>query len=443
MHGMTGFARQATLLFIALRLGDAVNLAAGLWFVPRYVSPEEIGAVLPLSSFATFLSLPVFALAMTVMKETAWMSARGERGKVKSLLSVVFAAMAALLAAVLAAGTIALPRFLAAMRVSDMSAGMLVVMAAFLGCAAPVYSDALQAMKRFRALGAIEILGALARFAAMALAMPIKPLAGYFAGQAVLPAFRIFMSVLAVRRDLSVPAEPFWNRPAARRMSVAFFAILAYQSAPMLATLVEQSVLRTCCTSADSAGYYMASRFSDILHLLTFPLLLVAFPYTAHAAQNGESTFPYVMRCSATALGAAVSMAVVYLFFGNELMSLMPHGSEYLGYVQYMPWLVAITVLTACQVFYTNAEVSAGRFGFLVWFIPLHAICPAAMGAAARCGLIDSITDVLAWAGAAALLRFVFAASAMLRARQAYTLAPEASCKPNPRRKQLHNSRTL
>ena len=58
-------------------------------------------------------------------------------------------------------------------------------------------------------------------------------------------------------------------------------------------------------------------------------------------------------------------------------------------------------------------------------------------------GLLDSITDVLAWAGAAALLRFVFAASAMLRARQAYTLAPEASCKPNPRRKQLRNSRTL
>ena len=45
---MNGFAKNALLLFVALRVGDFVNVAAGMWFVPRYVSPEDIGAVLPI-----------------------------------------------------------------------------------------------------------------------------------------------------------------------------------------------------------------------------------------------------------------------------------------------------------------------------------------------------------------------------------------------------------
>ena len=281
---MGGFARSAALLFLALRAGDVVSAAADMWFVPRYVSPEDIGAVLPVTSFATFLSLPLFAFAMTVMKESAWLSANGERGKVKSLLLGVFAAAGAILVVVIAAAAAAAPRFLAAMRMSDSAAGILAVSAAFLGCVAPVYTDALQSLKRFRSLAAIEAGGALFRFLVMLATMPFRALAGYFAGQAALPAFRIAGSVIALRRDLAVPPVPFWNRNSARRVSLAFLSVLAYQAFPMAASLVEQSVLRTALPSADSAGYYMVSRFSDMLYYLTFPLMLVMFPFTAEAA---------------------------------------------------------------------------------------------------------------------------------------------------------------
>ena len=106
------FAKSALLMFLAMRVGDVVSLAAGMWFVPRYVSPEDIGAVLPVTSFATFLSLPVFALAMAVMKESAALAAKGERGRVKSLLCGVFVCAAAALVVVLAASALAVPRFL-------------------------------------------------------------------------------------------------------------------------------------------------------------------------------------------------------------------------------------------------------------------------------------------------------------------------------------------
>ncbi len=412
---MDGFAKNALFLFLALRVGDVVNAAAGMWFVPRYISPEEIGAVLPITSFATFLSLPVFAFAMTVMKESACLSSKGERGKVKTLLCGVFVAAAVMMAGALGVSAFLLPRFLSAMRVSDASSGALVVFAAFLGCVAPVYTDALQSLKRFRALAAVEIGGAVVRFAVMLAVMPLRALFGYFAGQAALPAFRILGSVMSLRGELSVKAEPYWNRAAVKRVALAFIATTAYQAAPMAASLVEQTIMRTALPPVDSAGYYMVSRFSDFLYFLTFPLLLVMFPYTASAAQRDASTRTFVLKCSAVTLAAAALMSAVYALFGECLLSLLPHGADYAAYVRYMPLLVGVTALTACQVFVTNAEVSAGRFGFLLWLVPLHVLYPVALWLAAANGLVASLNSVLLWFAGVAAVRFACAALTLRR----------------------------
>jgi O-antigen/teichoic acid export membrane protein len=149
---LKNFIKHAFVLFLALRAGDLVSITAGMWFVPRYVSPEDIGAVLPITSFATFLSLPIFALAMTVMKESACLSSNGERGKIKSLLKGTFLTTTAILGFTLAATALSMPIFLNKMRIDDSLAGFLVVASAFLGCCAPVWTDALQSLKRFNAL---------------------------------------------------------------------------------------------------------------------------------------------------------------------------------------------------------------------------------------------------------------------------------------------------
>ncbi len=402
----SSFWRHALLLFLALRVGDVVNLAAGLWFVPKYVSPKELGAVLPVTTFATFLAMPVFAFAMAVMRESARLSAAGERGRLKSLLGGVFLVIAALAVLTLGCAAVAVPRFLSAMRVPDALAGFFVVAAAFLGCVAPVYADALQSLRKFNALGLVEIVGSVARFAVLALVMPVRAFCGYFAGQVVPPLVRIVGSVLALRRDLAVPAEPYWTAQTVQRLALLFVGILAYQVAPMLAGLAEQSVLRTHLSDFDSAGYYMLTRFSDILLLLTFPLLLVMFPYTANAAQAGKSTRPFVRSCSLVTLGAAALMAVAYAFFGPALLALLPNGADYAALAPYMPTLVLITALTACQTFHTNAEVSAGRFGFLRWFAPLNILYSLALWAFAD--RIDSLAALIGWMAALALLRFAF-----------------------------------
>jgi hypothetical protein len=249
----------------------------------------------------------------------------------------------------------------------------------------------------------------------MFVAMPLKALAGYFAGQAVLPVFRMAGSVFALRRDLAVPSEPFWDRAAIRRVALAFAAILAYQAIPMAASLVEQSILRTSLPSQDSAGYYMVSRFADFLYYLTFPLMLVMFPYTASAAEKGASTAPYIVRCSAVTLAVSFLMAVVYFLFGDSILPLMPNGAAYLDYAGYMPWLVMMNALTSCQVFYANAEVSAGRFGFLWWLAPLHLAYIAFLQLHDVLGIEPTMPLLISCFGVISLLRFVFSAIAVAR----------------------------
>lgn len=407
---MKNFIKHAFVLFLALRAGDLVSITAGMWFVPRYVSPEDIGAVLPITSFATFLSLPIFALAMTVMKESACLSSNGERGKIKSLLKGTFLTTAAILVSTLAATALSMPIFLNKMRIDDSLAGFLVVASAFLGCCAPVWTDALQSLKRFNALAAIEVTGSVFRFTTMVLIMPLKALAGFFAAQASLPAFRIVAGAFALRRDLAVPAEPYWNHASIQRLTQSFLAILAYQGVPLFVSMMEQSLLRSSLPAADSAGYYMITRFSDFLFYLTFPLLLVMFPYTATAAQRGESTAPYVVKCSAATMIAASAMAAVYTLFGTELLALMPNGDNYPTYARYMPYLTLITALTSCQTFFTNAEVSAGRFRFMKWFVPLHCVYAATLYAGIKYGTADSLGRYIAWFAAIAIMRFIFSA---------------------------------
>lgn len=407
---MTAFARQTLLLFFALRLGDAVNLFAGLWLVPKYIAPDTLGAVLPVTSFATTLALPAFAFAFVFMREAVLLASQGAFGRLKSLIRGVFLGSGLFLAAALAFAAAFLPRFLERMRVPDAAAGFLVVAAAFLGCLAPVYTDALNALKRFRALGAIEILSALARLLVLFALLPVRAFAGYFAGGAAQPFTRIACSVIALRRELTVPAEPYWSRPLLARFTRLFIGIAVYQITPMLANLAEQTVLRTLVSDTVSAGYYLATRLSDLLNTVTFPLLLVLFPYAAETAAAGGSPRRLVLKCCAAVLAVAAALALVYAFAGGALLAQLPNGRALSLLAPHLPWLVAINALTACQTICTNAEIAAGRFGFLVWFAPLHLLYPAALLLWARGGA-TSIETLLAWFTGAAALRFAGAAA--------------------------------
>ena len=211
LHARLGdFWWYSLMLFFACRAADVLNAFVGLWLVPKYVAPSELGAVMPLTQFAGFLALPVVVFATTFMKEVTTLAAQGEYGKMKSLMRGVFIGAGAFLVLALAASRLLLPLFLERIRVVEGSLGFLILATAFTGAVAPVYQNALQALKRFKTISLLNIAGAPVRFLAMAAAMPFRALSGYFVGQAAMPGTPISRwtkdsPAMASRLSLEVP----------------------------------------------------------------------------------------------------------------------------------------------------------------------------------------------------------------------------------------------
>ena len=382
---------NSLMLFCAGRAADAMNVFVGLWLVPKYVGIAELGAIQPLTTFATFLALPASVFAMTFMKEVNTLAVHREFGRMKTLIRGVFLGVGAFLVLAIVAARFLMPLFLERIRIVNGSLGVLILAAAFIGCAAPVYTNALQALKRFKAISVISLIGAPVRLVTMLVAMPFRPLSGYFAGQSATPGFSMVASVLCLRRELSVPAEPYWTKPVIRRFAHLFLGMAAYQMSTMLCGLVEATVLRQRLPEVESAAYYMVTRFSDISSFISTTLLVTLFPYTAELAERGKSTRPLVLKSSLVMLCSGVILAAPFAVFGRRILALLPDGESYADFAWAIPWMIGINVLSAIQTFHTNTEASAGRFGFLKWWIPVNLAYLCAMQSVAGYGYFAAV----------------------------------------------------
>ena len=377
LHARLGdFWWYSLMLFCACRAADLLNAFVGLWLVPKYVDPSALGAILPLTNFATFIAIPASAFATVFMKEVNTLALNGERGKIKTLVRGVFMVMAALLLVSAIIAKLALPLFLERMRLAEGMLGFLVIASAFAGCAAPVYSNVLQALKRFKEISFMNILAAPVRFIVMFLTMPFRAVSGYFAGQTAAPMFNIILSVLFLRKDFRVRAEPYWNRSSLKRLSWLFAGVLAYQIFPVMSGLVDATIIRQRLPEVESSAYYMVTRFSEITCFINGTLLAVMFPYTSELAEKGKSTKPLVVKAAIATLVFGAILAAAFAFGGEKLLSLLPNGREYSQFAWAIPCMVMMTTMLAMLSYHTNTEVSAGRFGFLKWWVPFHVVCP-------------------------------------------------------------------
>ena len=380
LHARLGdFWWYSLMLFCACRAADLLNAFVGLWLVPKYVGSAELGAVMPLTHFANFLALPVSIFATTFMKEMTVLATNQEYGKVKSLMRGVFIGAGVFLVLAFIATHFILPAFLERIRVANGSLGIFIIFSAFIGAVSPIYSNALQALKRFKTISFLSIASAPVRFVVMLVAMPFRALSGYFVGQAATPAFSIVASIWSLRRELSVPAVPYWSRQVFKRFSTIFIGIAAYSAAGNVLCLVEQTVLRQRLPDMDSAAYYMATRFSDIANFILFTLLTVLFPFTASLAAEGKSTRPLVVKSSLAMLATGVALAAIFIFAGRPILLLVPDGGKYVRYAWAIPCLIILAAVSGIQTFHTNTEVSAGRFGFLKWWVPVNLLFAAGL----------------------------------------------------------------
>ena len=364
------------MLFCACRAADLLNAVVGLWLVPKYVDTTELGAVQPLTQFANFLAIPVAAFANTFRNELTRLSIGKEFGKLKTLMRGVFAATAVFLFLAIIAARFLLPAFLERIRIVEGSLGIVIIAASFVGAVAPIYTNALQALKKFKAQSVLSIVGAPVRLIAMLVAMPFRAITGYFVGQAATPAFSIVASVFSLRKELSVKAEPYWTRETIKKFSALFILFLAMVGADGIYGLVESTIIRQRLPDIDSAGYYMATRFSEIATFLLGAVNIALFPFTAELSAKGKDLRPIILKSTAASLAFSSLIALPFLFFGRTIISALPHGDLYAAYWWTIPWLIGIGALVAIVMLYVTGEMSANRFSFLKWYLILDLAYP-------------------------------------------------------------------
>jgi len=245
LHSKMGdFWWYSLMIFMAARAADCLNVFVGLWLVPKYVPPSELGAVMPLTNFAGFLAIPIGVFASTFRQELSNLAVNREFGKLKTLMRGVFIATAVFFFVALVISHFVLPHYLERIRVAEGSLGMLIIAYSFINAMSPIFSNPLQALKKFKATTVISLVGAPVRFLTMLATIPLRALSGYFVGQASVPSFSIVTSVIALRQELSVKAERYWTSDIINRYSKLAFIFGISSIATFLPGLVESTIIR-------------------------------------------------------------------------------------------------------------------------------------------------------------------------------------------------------
>lgn len=380
LHAKLGdFWWYSLMLFCACRAADCLNVFVGLWLVPKYVPPSELGAVMPLTQFANFLVIPIGVFASTFRNELNALAVERKFGQMKTLMRGVFIATAVILFLAIVLSRLLLPAYLERIRIAEGSLGFVIIIASFIGAVNPIFTTPLQALKKLKANALINLIGAPIRLLAMLVTMPLRALTGYFVGQSAPPTFGTLAAVFALRRELSVPAEPYWNRDIIRRFSTTFFLFGIWSIATGFANLVEATVLRQRLPELDSAAYYMVTRFSDIAGFLATALAFTIFPYAADLAAKGQDRRPLVLKTSLIVIGTNLFLAGFFTLFGERILRWLPNGEVYASYWWAIPWMIAIPTLMWLSALYTTSELAAFKYGFLKWLIPVIVIYPTAL----------------------------------------------------------------
>ena len=435
LHAKLGdFWWYSLMLFCAMRAADCLNVFVGLWLVPKYVEPSELGAVMPLTQLANFFAIPIAVFASTFRNELTTLAINRKFGQMKTLMRGVFIATAIFLFLAIVICRFVLPAYLERIRVAEGSLAIVILISSFFATIAPIYSNALQSLKKFKANSLISLIGAPVRLLTMLVTMPLRALTGYFVGQTAPSAFGIVGSVIALRKQLSVPAEPYWSRKIVRHFGRLFLIFGIWCVAGGLVTLVESTVLRQRLPELDSAAYYMVTRFSDIAGFLASALVFTLFPFTAELAAKGKDTRPLIVKATFAVFITNAALAAFFWFFGERIISHLPHGNEYASFWWAIPWIIAITSVNLFSSFYTTGEQSAFHFGFLKWLIPLYLLYPAALLFVTGYGYftaylpaswtdflaihnVTSLSAMLWWMTGIAILKALGCALAMLRQR--------------------------
>ena len=363
LRGRLGdFWWYSLMLFAACRTGDAIQAFIGLWLVPKWVGAAELGAVIPLFSLSGLCSAPLAVVAVVFSKCVTGYAARGERGKVKAFVRDVLAASSLLFLACIAIALALLPHFYERLRVEAGLLTALILASGFAGNLSQLFTNALQGLKKFKALSLANVLGAPVRLVTLLLAMPVRPLSGYVLGQTTPCAASSLVAVLSLRRDFrGVAPDASWRKDLPTMLRYAG-PVAVWTVGGIVYNAVFNTLVRQRLPDVESAAYYMLTRFAEIGGYLCMAFLVVLFPMAAEAHERGEEDRRVLRHAVAGSLLFSFVLTGVFAACGDRLFSLSAVWRPYAGYA---PLLVPTTLtagLTAAAGAVVTYELACRRF---------------------------------------------------------------------------------
>lgn len=359
------------LLFIAQRMGDVINMFVGLWLVPKYISQNELGAVLPLTQFVGLVGLPLGIVAIPFMKYLNLYAEKEEFGKVKALMRDVFIGTVILTFVSIGIAYFLLPILFVRVRVATGSLGLLIVGGSLLSAISVIFQNAVQGLKLFSTTVWLNVLAAPIRLILMLVFMPFRALSGYFVGQFAAPGVGIIGAIWTLRKRLgsSVRAESYWRTDGHAMVRYTIpIAILTITG--VMSGTIDSLIIRHRLSDFESAGYYVITRFSDITSYLGSVFIIFLFPMVASRSANSQSAKDILAKTLWGSIVSGLLVALILRISGSFILGLQDVWTAYRPLATHMFWVCILNVLMISNAAFSTYESARGRFLFLWYVIP-------------------------------------------------------------------------
>lgn len=350
------------MIFVACRSGDVIQAFIGLWLVPKYVGPDELGAVLPLQQLSGLFAVPLAIIATVFAKYVNTYATRGEYGKVKCFIRDILLASIIVFLVCIVVAYLVIPHFYERLNISAGFLTVLILAAGFTGNIANLFTSALQGLKKFKTMTIQNLISAPIRLATLLVAMPIRALSGYILGQATPPATCSLLAAYSLHKDLrSIPLDTSWRKdlPEIWRYlwPVGIYLVLS-----TLCTSISTTVYRQRLPEIESAAYYLLSRFAEIAGYVGSSMLLILFPLAGEAHERQKENIQILHNTILATAVVSVAMAALFLFFAPDILSWSNIWAIYVNFTNLLSILTLIVGLGTIISAMVSYEMACRRF---------------------------------------------------------------------------------
>lgn len=389
------FWLNLALVFVAMRLADAINAVTGLFVVPRWLGGEALGAVAPLTQLGAVLAFPVSVLTTVFSRHLCACAAHDDEGVcAQALLRDVLAATGVCLAGALTLVSAVMPWICETLRVPHSPAGYLAVSYGLTAAFVPMTTAALQAFCKFGAMSLASVLAAPARLVAQLVLLPLLGLTGYFLGQIVPLLVTAGVAVWALRRLLGGPPATFCWHAEARPMLRYAAKVAVGVALTSCQTLLAAFLIRTRLSFGDSAGYYIVSRFAEIATYCGSTVAFVLFPFATVAYVRGKNARRLHDGAIVTIVVGGCLLAFLLWLALPPFFRLIPLYAPYVPHAPLAAYLALTTTLNvACATHFTYQQ-ARNDFRYLLYLAPCVALGSGALWLWAG-GSLQRVLDVL------------------------------------------------